>query len=94
MRPPGSCSYPDSDAGRTFNIYVAQEPAGLDSQLVTYPLGEQITSGVQSRLFRYKTGVRGGPNPNLVDDIESEPDLALSAESPDAITWAKLWLNG
>ncbi|HTE85890.1 MAG TPA: hypothetical protein VK821_14270 [Dehalococcoidia bacterium] len=73
--------------GGTFNTYITQEPAGLDPQLVTYPGGEQITSGVQSRLFRYKTATRSGPRPNAIDDIESEPDLGLTAESPDAITW-------
>jgi peptide/nickel transport system substrate-binding protein len=73
--------------GGTYNTSVTAEPVNMDPQIVTYPSGEAIASGFMSRLFRYKTGIRGGPNPNVIDDIESEPDLALSAESPDAITW-------
>jgi peptide/nickel transport system substrate-binding protein len=73
--------------GGTYNTYVAAEPVNMDPQIVTYPSGEAIASGFMSRLFRYKTGTRSGPNPNIIDDIESEPDLAISAESPDAITW-------
>ncbi len=73
--------------GGTFNTYIKAEPVSLDPQVVTYPTGEEIASAVMSRLFRYKTGMRSGPRPNLIDDIESEPDLAVSGESPDALTW-------
>jgi peptide/nickel transport system substrate-binding protein len=37
-----------------------------------------------SRLFRYKTG----PTPETITNHDVEPDLALSAESPDAVTWS------
>jgi peptide/nickel transport system substrate-binding protein len=42
-----------------------------------------VTAGVYSRVFRYKSG----PDPKVYTDHDSEPDLGLSAESPDAITW-------
>jgi peptide/nickel transport system substrate-binding protein len=39
--------------------------------------------GVYSRLFRFKTAA----DPSVAESKEPESDLALSAESPDAITW-------
>jgi peptide/nickel transport system substrate-binding protein len=42
-----------------------------------------IVSGAQSRLFKFKTGI----DPTVYANHDLEPDLALSAESPDAVTW-------
>ena len=36
-----------------------------------------------SRLLRYKTGV----DPKVADGHDVKPDLALTSESPDAVTW-------
>ncbi|HTE85319.1 MAG TPA: ABC transporter substrate-binding protein, partial [Dehalococcoidia bacterium] len=38
---------------------------------------------VYSRIFAFKTGL----NPEAAADHDIEPDLGLSAESPDAVTW-------
>jgi peptide/nickel transport system substrate-binding protein len=43
----------------------------------------KAVGGVMSRLLRYKTGV----DPKVADAHDVEPDLALSVESPDALTW-------
>jgi peptide/nickel transport system substrate-binding protein len=48
---------------------------------------QKVVGGVYSRLLRYKVGA----DPNTVADHNTESDLALSLESPDAVTWtAKL----
>src|SRR5436305_14588868 len=43
----------------------------------------QPVSGVYSLLFTFKTGT----DPKVIADHEVEPDLGVSAESPDGITW-------
>jgi peptide/nickel transport system substrate-binding protein len=75
-------------SGGVFNTFFnGNDVTNIDPQVVSFPTNDQICSAAMSRPFRFKTGTRPGPNPNLVNDGESEPDLALSAESPDAITW-------
>jgi peptide/nickel transport system substrate-binding protein len=61
----------------------AQNPATLDPQRSTVVDTMVPCSGALSRLLRFKTGL----DPKLAENLESEPDLALSAESPDALTW-------
>ena len=74
--------------GGVFNTFFnGSDVTNIDPQVVSFPTNDQICSAAMSRPFRFKTGTRPGPNPNLINDGESEPDLALSAESPDAITW-------
>ena len=44
---------------------------------------QTVIGGVYSRIFRFVTGT----DPNRFTDHDIEPDLGLSAESPDAVTW-------
>ena len=55
----------------------------LDPQVISRPPGDLLASGVMSRLFRYKVG----PTAATITNHDVEPDLAISAESPDATTW-------
>ena len=43
----------------------------------------QAVSAAMSRLFRFKSG----PDPKVILDHDLDNELALSAESPDAVTW-------
>jgi peptide/nickel transport system substrate-binding protein len=54
----------------------------LDPQKVS-AAPQYAVGGVYSRVFRFKTGL----DPNVFLDHTVEPDLGMSAESPDAITW-------
>jgi len=67
--------------GGTLAAYLTYNPP-LDPQKVSAGAQTSI-SGVLSRLFKFKTGT----DPNAFADHETENDLGLSAESPDAITW-------
>ncbi len=67
--------------GGTLNVYQNFNPM-LDPQKQS-SVGFQGSGGVMQRLFRFKTGA----NPSVGLNHELEPELALSAESPDAITW-------
>jgi peptide/nickel transport system substrate-binding protein len=67
--------------GGTLNFYVTrnyrldpQQGSGVD---------QTTSAGVMSRIFRLKTGL----DPRISDNHDTEPDLGISAESPDAITW-------
>jgi peptide/nickel transport system substrate-binding protein len=69
--------------GGTLNWYLSGNPPTLDptqnvSTLTIYP-----GSAVYSRLFRYKLNFDVVQSLNL----ETDSDLATSAESPDAMTW-------
>ncbi len=74
-------------SGGTYNFAIQTEPTSIDTQIVTGLADDLIASAAMSRPFRFQTGVWGGPKANIIDDGEPEPDLALSAESPDAISW-------
>lgn len=67
--------------GGNLSIFV-QTNYPLDPQKVS-ALAQQIPGGAMSRIFQYKTGL----DPKVITDHELQPDLGLSAESPDAITW-------
>jgi peptide/nickel transport system substrate-binding protein len=67
--------------GGTFTAYVQYNPP-LDPQKVSAG-AQTIVSGVMSRVFRFKTGA----DPAVITNHDVEPDLGLSAESPDGITW-------
>jgi peptide/nickel transport system substrate-binding protein len=54
----------------------------LDPQRVSSS-DQQSVSAVYSRVFQFKTGL----DPNVIANHDIAPDLGLSAESPDAITW-------
>jgi len=68
--------------GGTFTATLQANPQSLDPQRVSATAQVSI-SGVMSRLFRFKTS----PDPKTIANHELEPDLAVSAETPDAITW-------
>ena len=68
--------------GGTFVAALQANPQSLDPQRVSATAQVSI-SGVMSRVFRFKTST----NPDTATDHEIEPDLGVSAESPDAITW-------
>jgi peptide/nickel transport system substrate-binding protein len=67
--------------GGTLNVYLNFNPM-LDPQKQS-SVQQQGSAGVMSRLFRFKTGA----DPMTSLNREIEPSLALSAESPDAMTW-------
>jgi peptide/nickel transport system substrate-binding protein len=67
--------------GGNLSIFV-QTNYPLDPQKVS-ALAQQIPGGAMSRIFKYKTG----PDPATITNHDFEPDLGVSAESPDAITW-------
>jgi peptide/nickel transport system substrate-binding protein len=69
--------------GGVYNTYSIQNPPSLDPQRTTAAPTHQTVGGVYSRLFRFKTAA----DPTVAESKEPENDLALSAESPDAITW-------
>ena len=68
--------------GGVYSVTIAAN-APLDPQLISQQPTELVCGGVMSRPFRYKTGV----DPNTVLNHDAESDLALTAESPDAVTW-------
>jgi peptide/nickel transport system substrate-binding protein len=68
--------------GGTFTASLQANPQSLDPQRVSATAQVSI-SAVMSRVFRFKTGT----DPNVSYDHTVEPDLGLSAESPDAINW-------
>ncbi|HTE85769.1 MAG TPA: ABC transporter substrate-binding protein [Dehalococcoidia bacterium] len=67
--------------GGNLSIFV-QTNYPLDPQKVS-ALAQQIPGGAMSRIFKYKPSLE----PATITNHDFEPDLGLSAESPDAITW-------
>jgi peptide/nickel transport system substrate-binding protein len=67
--------------GGMLNVTLPYNPP-LDPQKVSAAAQAGI-GGVYSRLFRFKTGL----DPNVSTDHDVENDLAISIESPDAVTW-------
>jgi peptide/nickel transport system substrate-binding protein len=67
--------------GGNLSIFV-QTNYPLDPQKVS-ALAQQIPGGAMSRVFQYKTGL----DPKAITNHDLQPDLGLSAESPDAVTW-------
>ncbi|HTE83710.1 MAG TPA: hypothetical protein VK821_03185, partial [Dehalococcoidia bacterium] len=68
-------------SGGTYSTFWTANPV-LDTQKGSAP-PFQAAAGVLSRLFRFKTGA----DPKTSTDHDLETDLAISAESPDAVTW-------
>lgn len=68
--------------GGAYN-WLLSNNAVLDPQALSQAPTDLIASGGMSRPFRFKTG----PDPSVIDNHDIESDLALSAESPDAVTW-------
>jgi len=72
---------PPQSGGTYSSFFMAN--ASLDPMLHNDAGANKIASAVLSRLFRYKTGA----DPTIISNHDLENDLALSAESPDAVTW-------
>ena len=73
--------------GGSYNWYITGNPTGLDTHTNARYWTQDAIGGVQSRLLQFRTG----SDPQVFYERVAEPDLALSLESPDAVTWtAKL----
>lgn len=68
--------------GGTLNDFGTSSVA-LDVHQLGGSIGTRIPGAAMSRVFRYKTSA----DPLTVTDHPLEPDLGLSAESADAVTW-------
>jgi peptide/nickel transport system substrate-binding protein len=80
--PAGAASSPGTPrSGGVLNVYLAANYL-LDAQKSS-AAAQRTIGGVQSRVFRFKTGL----DPKVGEDHVVENDLGLSAESPDAVTW-------
>ncbi|HTE87120.1 MAG TPA: ABC transporter substrate-binding protein [Dehalococcoidia bacterium] len=77
----GSGAQAAPQPGGTLNVALPYNPP-LDPQKVSAAAQAGI-GGVYSRLLRFKTGL----DPNASSDHDVENDLAISIESPDAVTW-------
>jgi peptide/nickel transport system substrate-binding protein len=62
---------------------VATDNATFDPQTISKVATDLLAGAVLSRLFRYKSG----PDPSTITNHDVENDLAVGAESPDAVTW-------
>jgi len=80
-QPSAQASQATPKPGGTLNVFLNYNPM-LDPHKQS-SVQQQGSAGVMQRLFRYKVGA----DPKTTLDRVIEPDLALSAESPDAITW-------
>jgi peptide/nickel transport system substrate-binding protein len=69
--------------GGTFNYYLVGNPPTLDPHRSTSGETMRPAGAVYSRLFRFKTA----HDPKVAESKEIENDLAVSAESADAVTW-------
>jgi peptide/nickel transport system substrate-binding protein len=69
--------------GGTYNYYLSGNPASLDPHLNVSVNTIYTASAVLSRLFRFKAVF----DVDTSNNKELQPDLAVSAESPDALTW-------
>lgn len=71
------------EAGGTLNWSEQANPPTLDPHGTSAVTTMRTVSPTLSRLLRFKTSREVGESYNL----ETEPDLAASVESPDAVTW-------
>jgi peptide/nickel transport system substrate-binding protein len=69
--------------GGTLTVTQTTNPPTLDAQRTTSFYSLLQSSAVYSRLLRWKSG----PDSSVIENHDVEPDLALSFESSDAITW-------
>jgi peptide/nickel transport system substrate-binding protein len=80
-QPSAAAAQSTPKTGGTLNVLLNFNPM-LDPQKQS-SVQQQGSAGVMSRLFRFKTG----SDPNIALNRDVEADLALTAESPDAVTW-------
>jgi peptide/nickel transport system substrate-binding protein len=70
-------------AGGILSYYLVSNPPTLDPQRTVGSATQQVAGAIYNRLFRFRTA----HDPSIVEARDLENDLALSAESPDALTW-------
>jgi peptide/nickel transport system substrate-binding protein len=78
---PGAAETPQT--GGVLTVSLRTSATTLDTHRTTSGVTKTPVGAVMSRLLRYKTST----DPKIAQNHEVEADLALSAESPDAITW-------
>jgi peptide/nickel transport system substrate-binding protein len=81
--PSGAASSGTPKRGGTLTVTQTTNPPTLDAQRTTSFYSLLQSSAVYSRLLRWKSG----PAADVIENHDVEPDLALSFESPDAVTW-------
>ena len=69
-------------SGGIYQGFINTNPT-LDPFALSQVATDFLAGGVLSRLFRFKTGT----DPKTITNHDLENDLAMSAESPDAVTW-------
>jgi peptide/nickel transport system substrate-binding protein len=69
--------------GGIYSSYDQANPPTLDPHRTSAVTAMRAVSPVMSRLLRFKTS----QDVEATYNLETQPDLALSVESPDAITW-------
>ncbi|HTE86851.1 MAG TPA: ABC transporter substrate-binding protein, partial [Dehalococcoidia bacterium] len=69
--------------GGTLNWYIGANPPTMDPHQNVSVNTLYMASGALSRIYRFKTGWDVAVGNNL----DVEPDLGASAESPDGVTW-------
>jgi peptide/nickel transport system substrate-binding protein len=70
-------------SGGTMRTALTLNPASVDPQKIKGASSHFVASCVMSRLFR----IGSGSDPSVALSQPLENDLAVSAESPDAVTW-------
>ena len=70
-------------SGGTLNVVANYNAKNLDPHLTSGGTERPLQSAAMSRPLRFKSGA----DPKVAADHDVEGDLALSAESPDAVTW-------
>ena len=69
--------------GGTLQVVSRSNTKTLDPHVTSGGTDRTLQSGALSRPLRFKSG----PDPKIAADHDIEPDLALTLESPDAVTW-------
>jgi ABC-type transport system substrate-binding protein len=69
--------------GGTFQIGSANNPPTLDPNATSAAFTHQLLGLSMSRLLQFETG----PDLKVAENYNVQPEIAVSAESPDAVTW-------
>ena len=81
--PSGNGAQGQPKPGGAFTAKASGNPASFDPQRTFSYFTAGAVSNVMSRLFQFKSG----PDPKISENHDVDPDLAVSAESPDGVTW-------
>lgn len=69
--------------GGTFQIASANNPPTLDPNATSSAFTHQLLGMSMSRLLQFETG----PDLKVAENYNIQPEIAISTESPDAMTW-------